>query len=572
MDSDQPEYELINPFKQYHGLHIPEGVAAFRGLSPGAKLVYGRLCRYAGSKGVAFPHIPALAEEVGLGTTQTKQYVSELVEQKFIKRRRQFAGGNVYEFYKHPCLEGTEVGKLKTNNGAVSTYPAGRYTDRQSNGRYTVQQDGRYTVQQDGRDTVQQDGRDTVQQKRVVSLFPEESHKTESFPEESHKTESRQADKNSAFGEEEEKVKTTPAAAVAECVGNYDDTTLNIGSPLEGFFKNASRNRIKCENLSSGANRRTLETAMEQEQTYGERPYRIGFIRFLEKLLADGKKQDVKLPVRMYTSHPEWSIPDEAPAPRRTVVATVDRTPQPTPQPTPVAPLPSPVVTEPAANNPAAYDEIMATKWGKMFHPDYDLQALAKVCKDPIFADQWRDIFDTCLRTEKKLPWLLKMNNDKNNPQRPNWLDIRDGKYDFLLDNVNNPGRMVSPKPPPPKPPSPHPNFDRFASERFSLHCSARKYLASRRPDIFAEWNLRSDAENIHRPTDNPDFGVIQWFQRCLDAFEAEYWVLGKGKGRKVPPGIVPNDWNLWDEAKLMEVYGDVLRAPEPKEITDVRS
>jgi hypothetical protein len=33
--------ERFNPYKRFPGIHIPEPVCKYRGLSPGAKLVYG---------------------------------------------------------------------------------------------------------------------------------------------------------------------------------------------------------------------------------------------------------------------------------------------------------------------------------------------------------------------------------------------------------------------------------------------------------------------------------------------------------------------------------------------------
>ena len=156
------DLDFINPFKQYYVVLIPEAIVSYRGLSPGAKLVYGRLQRYAGRKGVAFPNIPELASEVGLGERQTKEYVAELVEQKFIFRERVFARGNVYKFCNHPCLAGTAIGSARVNSGS---FPNGRDAAQQSNGR----------------DAAQYNGRDAAQQRGPVSLSPEEGHESGSI-------------------------------------------------------------------------------------------------------------------------------------------------------------------------------------------------------------------------------------------------------------------------------------------------------------------------------------------------------------------------------------------------------
>ena len=65
----------FNPYKLCPGSLIPEPICRYRGLSPGAKLIYGRLYRYAGKNGAAFPGIATLAEETGLGETQAREYV-----------------------------------------------------------------------------------------------------------------------------------------------------------------------------------------------------------------------------------------------------------------------------------------------------------------------------------------------------------------------------------------------------------------------------------------------------------------------------------------------------------------
>ena len=113
---EPPKYAIFNPFRRYHTLNIPEGVARFRGLSPGAKLVYGRLYRYAGQKGVAFPSVEALSEEVGLGVRQTQAYIAELQEQNFIYVQRRYHQGCVYQFQDHPALTKGEIGLPRWGN------------------------------------------------------------------------------------------------------------------------------------------------------------------------------------------------------------------------------------------------------------------------------------------------------------------------------------------------------------------------------------------------------------------------------------------------------------------------
>ncbi len=74
----------FNPFKRFLAAVIPEPVCRYRGISPGAKLTYGRLYRYAKENGVAFPAILTLAGETGMSETQARGYIKELEKQRFI--------------------------------------------------------------------------------------------------------------------------------------------------------------------------------------------------------------------------------------------------------------------------------------------------------------------------------------------------------------------------------------------------------------------------------------------------------------------------------------------------------
>jgi hypothetical protein len=44
----------FNPFRLFTGIFIPEGLVRAKCISPGAKLTYGRLARYAGQKGQCY--------------------------------------------------------------------------------------------------------------------------------------------------------------------------------------------------------------------------------------------------------------------------------------------------------------------------------------------------------------------------------------------------------------------------------------------------------------------------------------------------------------------------------------
>jgi hypothetical protein len=104
----------FNPYKRFPGAQVPEGICRYKGLSPGAKLVYGRLCRYAGEDGAAYPSMSTLAEEVGMGETQAREYVKELEVARFLcvdRENRHYrkdgsGGSNNYVFLWHAAFSG----------------------------------------------------------------------------------------------------------------------------------------------------------------------------------------------------------------------------------------------------------------------------------------------------------------------------------------------------------------------------------------------------------------------------------------------------------------------------------
>jgi DNA-binding transcriptional regulator YhcF (GntR family) len=67
-------------------------------LSCGAKLVFGRLSRYASENGECYPSIPRLAAEIGIGPTQARTYVHELRDQRFIAIELRPGTSGVYSF------------------------------------------------------------------------------------------------------------------------------------------------------------------------------------------------------------------------------------------------------------------------------------------------------------------------------------------------------------------------------------------------------------------------------------------------------------------------------------------
>jgi hypothetical protein len=78
-------------------------------ISPGAKLVYGRLVRYAGQDGDCHPAVPTLAGETGISVRQTQYYLVELERNKLIRRETRLSKSgqtsNADVFLWHPLFQ-----------------------------------------------------------------------------------------------------------------------------------------------------------------------------------------------------------------------------------------------------------------------------------------------------------------------------------------------------------------------------------------------------------------------------------------------------------------------------------
>jgi len=62
----------------------------WKGLAPGAKLVYGRLVRFNGKDNSCWPAVPTLAAELGLSERMVQKHLNALESQGFIRREKRF--------------------------------------------------------------------------------------------------------------------------------------------------------------------------------------------------------------------------------------------------------------------------------------------------------------------------------------------------------------------------------------------------------------------------------------------------------------------------------------------------
>ncbi len=77
--------EPYNPWRMFNGYYISNAVSRCVELSARSKLVFGRLCQYAGENGEAFPSYRSLAKEVGVQRRSAINAVRELERFGLIK-------------------------------------------------------------------------------------------------------------------------------------------------------------------------------------------------------------------------------------------------------------------------------------------------------------------------------------------------------------------------------------------------------------------------------------------------------------------------------------------------------
>ena len=124
MTSDRSGGE--QPFNPWNllAVHIPLVMIAYEGVSWGAKVLYGRLGLFLGpAKPGAFctPSLERLAAEMAASVDTIGRWLGELIEHRFIERRRRGRGAAEIIFLPHPCLTHNSA---DLRNQSTSSNPA----------------------------------------------------------------------------------------------------------------------------------------------------------------------------------------------------------------------------------------------------------------------------------------------------------------------------------------------------------------------------------------------------------------------------------------------------------------
>ena len=97
--------QRFNPHRMFTGVFIADAVYSCKELSAFARLIYGRLCKFKGERGDAYPSAITLAQELGISERQAFDHISRLVEEGFIEREPRLGTSTVYHFLWHKSFE-----------------------------------------------------------------------------------------------------------------------------------------------------------------------------------------------------------------------------------------------------------------------------------------------------------------------------------------------------------------------------------------------------------------------------------------------------------------------------------
>jgi GntR family transcriptional regulator len=120
--------EPFNPYGMFNGIWVPDSLLRCPHISASAKLLYGRLTRYAGSDGHCFPSVETLAVELGMTARQVQRLLGQLCDANFLRRNYHFwpngsQTSNAYVFLYHASLV---PAKVVDTEQAGSAEPVGR--------------------------------------------------------------------------------------------------------------------------------------------------------------------------------------------------------------------------------------------------------------------------------------------------------------------------------------------------------------------------------------------------------------------------------------------------------------
>jgi Helix-turn-helix domain len=121
--------EVFNPNGMFNGIWVPESLLKCAGISTSAKVLYGRLARFAGVDGCCFPSQETLARELGMTVRQVQRLLAQLCAAGFLRKVAQYRPNgsqtaNAYVFLYHAALTPAPVREAPRFTAAAPERPS----------------------------------------------------------------------------------------------------------------------------------------------------------------------------------------------------------------------------------------------------------------------------------------------------------------------------------------------------------------------------------------------------------------------------------------------------------------
>jgi Helix-turn-helix domain len=109
-------YELFS-------IHIPLALVPSRAISPGAKLLYGRLALFRGKRkdGFCTPGLSVLTREMGVSEDTVERWLRELVAERLIEQRLRGRYPAEYIFLPHPIFDSAALRSLHSKEDSAES-------------------------------------------------------------------------------------------------------------------------------------------------------------------------------------------------------------------------------------------------------------------------------------------------------------------------------------------------------------------------------------------------------------------------------------------------------------------
>jgi hypothetical protein len=121
--TDRPTF--INPGFIGNFSPTPNWLLCRTEISSGAKILYARLCQFAGDNGKCFPGVKTLSDEIGSSQRQVARFLNELSDNDLIIRnRRGLTRTNTYDFPHHEWMDIEQFPKPVIKSNKINDLPS----------------------------------------------------------------------------------------------------------------------------------------------------------------------------------------------------------------------------------------------------------------------------------------------------------------------------------------------------------------------------------------------------------------------------------------------------------------